>query len=132
LSTTTRPELAGAGDEDALEADALAPAPLERLANQLAGRVGERDVDDQEQAPHQLRHLEGAAVLEVVGDVVGLDVEGGDDAEDDGQDAADEDGEEVVDPRPAAAQPVDALHLEGERHEQADQRQDVEVLRNGG
>ena len=121
-------QLAGAGDEDALEADALAPAPLQRFADQLARGVGERDVDDEEQAPDQLRHLEGAAVLEVVGDVVGLDVEGGDDAEDDGQDAADEDGEEVVDAGAAAAQPVDALDLEGERHEHADQRQDVEVL----
>ena len=34
------------------------------------------------------------------------------------EDAADEDGEEVVDARPAAAQPVEALHVEGERHEQ--------------
>ena len=87
------------------------------------------DVEDEEEAPDQLRDLEGAAVLQVVGDVVGLDVERGDDAEDDGEDAADEDGEEVVDARAAAAQPVDALHLEGERHEQADQRQDVDVLR---
>ena len=60
--------------------------------------------------------------LSVVGDVVGLDVEGRDDAEDDGEDAADEDREEVVDPRAAAAQAVDALDLEGERHQHADQR----------
>ena len=42
-----------------------------------------------------------------------------DDAEDDGEDAADEDGEEVVDARAAAAQPVEALQLERERHEHA-------------
>ena len=54
-----------------------------------------------------------------------------DDAEDDGEDAADEDGEEVVDARAAAAQPVDALDLKRERHQRADERQDVEVLREG-
>ena len=58
-------QLAGAGDEDALEADALAPAPLQRFADQLARGVGERDVDDEEEAPDQLRHLERAAVLQV-------------------------------------------------------------------
>ena len=46
-----------------------------------------------------------------------------DDAEDDGEDAADEDREEVVDARSAAAQPVEALELEGERHEHRDERQ---------
>ena len=35
-------EVAGAGDQHALEADAGAPAPLERLAHELARRVGER------------------------------------------------------------------------------------------
>ena len=34
-------EIAGAGDQHALQADAGAPAPLERLAHQLARRVGE-------------------------------------------------------------------------------------------
>ena len=34
-------EVAGAGNQDALEADARLPAALERLAHELARRVGE-------------------------------------------------------------------------------------------
>ena len=48
---------------------------------------------------------------------VGLHVQRRDDAEDDREDAADEDGEEVVDARAAAAQAVEALQVEAERHE---------------
>ncbi len=55
-----------------------------------------------------------------------------DDAEHDREDAADEDGEEVVDARAAAAQPVETLQVEPERHEDRDERQDVDVLRPGG
>ena len=55
------PELAGAGDENALQADARAPPPLEQLAHELARREGERDVQHEEDAPHRLRHLERAA-----------------------------------------------------------------------
>src|SRR5712692_7630242 len=53
-------ELARPGDEDALEADAGAPATLERLAHELARRVGQHDVQDEKDAPDNLRHLEGA------------------------------------------------------------------------
>ena len=69
--------------------------------------------------PDELRDLERAAVLRGVGREVRLDVQRGDDAEDDGEDAADEDGEEVVDARAAAAQPVEALQVEAERHQHA-------------
>ena len=51
-----------------------------------------------------------------------------DDAEHDGEDAADEDVEEVVDARAAAAQPVEALEVEPQRHDQRDERQHVDVL----
>ena len=44
-------ELAGAGDQDPLEADAGAPAALEHLAHQLARRVGQRDVQHEEDRP---------------------------------------------------------------------------------
>ena len=60
--------------------------------------------------------------------MVDLIVEGADQAEDNGEDAADKDGEEIVDARAPAAEPVKALHLEGERHENPEQRQDIEVL----
>ena len=43
------PEIAGAGDEHALEPDAGAPPALERLAHQLARRIGEDDVEDEEE-----------------------------------------------------------------------------------
>ena len=108
-----------------LQAQAGAPPALERLAHQLAQRERERDVQDQEQAPHGLRHLVGAAV---VGRDVGLHVQRGDDAEHDREDGADEDGEEVVHARPSAAQAVEALQVEPERDEHGDERQQVDVL----
>ncbi len=49
-------------------------------------------------------------------------------AEDDGENAADEHREEVVDPRAAAPQAVEALDLERNRHQHADERQHVDVL----
>ena len=121
-------ELAGAGDQDPLQADAGAPAALERLAHQLARRERQQHVEDEEERPDQLRDLVRAAILQLVGDVVRLEVQRGDDAEHDGEDAADEDGEEVVDARAAAPQPVEALHVERERHQHADERQHVDVL----
>ena len=53
-------ELARSGDENPFEADAGAPAALEDLAHQLARREGQRDVEDEEDAPDDLRHFEGA------------------------------------------------------------------------
>ena len=44
-------EVAGAGDEDPLQADAGAPAALEHLAHDLARRERQRDVEDQEERP---------------------------------------------------------------------------------
>ncbi len=62
------------------------------------------------------------------GDDVGLDVQGRHHAEEHGEDAADEDGEEVVNARSAAAQAIEALQEEAERHDDDDERQDVDVL----
>ena len=45
-----------------------------------------------------------------------------------GEDAADEHGEEIVDARAAAAQPIEPLQVEAERHEHGDERQEVDVL----
>ena len=121
-------ELAGAGDENSLQADARAPSTLEQLAHHLARGEREDHVEDEEQRPHELRDLVRAAVLHLVGHVVRLEVQRRDDPEDHREDAADEDGEEVVDARAAATQPVEPLHVEGERHEHADERQHVDVL----
>ena len=44
-------EVARAGDQHALEPDTRAPSALERLADELARRVGEDDVDGEEQQP---------------------------------------------------------------------------------
>ena len=126
-------EIAGAGDQDAAQADAGDPAPLERLADELARQVAERDVADEEDAPDAARDLVGADVAQRVGDVVGLEVQRRDDAEDDGEDAADEHVEEVVDARAAAPQAIEALQVEGERHDHRDERQDVRgTARTGG
>ena len=54
------PEVARAGDENAPQPDAGGPAPLERLAHQLARQIAERDVEDQEDGPHPPRHFVGA------------------------------------------------------------------------
>ena len=94
-------------------------------------RVGERDVQDQEDAPDRLRDLEGAARRWPAA-IVGLHVQRRDDAEHHREDAADEDGEEVVDARAAAPQPVQALQMEAERDEHGDERQQVDVLPQRG
>ena len=121
-------QFARADDQDALEADARAPAALERLAHDLPRRVGEHDVQHQEQRPDDLGHLERAPVLHVGRHVVRLEVERGDHAEDDGDDAADEHREEVVDARTVPAQAVQALEVERHRHEHRHERQHDEVL----
>src|SRR4051812_991653 len=121
-------KLAGTGDEDALETDAGAPAAFEDLADELARRVGERNVQDQEDAPDRLRDLEHAAILRGARGEVGLHIQGRDDAEDHRQDAADEDREEIVDARAAAAQAIQPLQLEPDRNEDRNERQHVDVL----
>ena len=95
----------------------------------LRAEIAEHDDADEEDAPDELRDLVGAAALRVVGDVVGLEIQRADDADDDGEDAADQHVEEVVDARAAAAQPVEALQVEAERHDHGHERQHVEVLR---
>ena len=124
-------ELAGAGNQDPFEADAGPPPALERLAHQLTGRVGQEDVQREEQPPDDLRHLVGASILQLVGDVVRLDVQGSDDAEHDGEDAADKDGKKIVDARTPPPQAIQALHVECERYQHADERQNVDVLAEG-
>ena len=121
-------ELAGSGDQDPLQPDAGAPSPLEHFAHELARRERQRDVQDDEDAPRRLRHFERAAAARGGAGEVGLHVQRGDDAEDDGEDAADEHGEEIVDPRSAAAQAIQPLQVEAERHEHRDERQHVDVL----
>jgi hypothetical protein len=121
-------ELAGARDENPLQPDAGAPPALERLAHQLARCERQQHVEGEEERPDDLRHLVRAAILELVGNVVRLEVQRGDDPEHDGEDAADEDGEEVVDARAPAPQTVEALDVEREGHQHADERQHVDVL----
>ena len=124
-------EVARAGDEHALEADAGTPAPLERFAHELTRRVREDDVDDEEEQPDRPRNLVDAlaSLRRQQRRVVDLEVQRADEPEHDGEDAADEDGKEVVDARAPAAQAIEALHVKGERHEHAEKRQHVEVLR---
>src|SRR5690606_42039867 len=63
------PEVASAGHQHLLEADAGAPAALEPVANRHPRAERQRDVEDEEDPPDQLADLEDAAVLERVGDV---------------------------------------------------------------
>ena len=46
-------ELAGADDQDALEADAAAPPPLEEIADDLAGQIGGEHAEADEKRPHR-------------------------------------------------------------------------------
>ena len=121
-------QLARSGDENPLEADAGAPAPLEDFAHDLARREGERDVQDQEDRPGGLRDFERAAIPRGGRGEVNLDVRRRHDAEDDGEDAPDEDGEEIVDARMAAAQAIQSLQLKADRNEHRDERQQIDVL----
>ena len=75
-------EVAGAGNQDALQADAGFPAPLEHFADELARAERQRDVDDQEQGPDDARDLIRADGLLLWRRVVRVDVQRGDDAED--------------------------------------------------
>ena len=127
------PEIAGAGDEHALQADAGPPPALERLAHELPRAVGEDDVDEQKQRPDGLRHFVHARVLERVRHVVGLEVQRADDAEHHREDAADEHGEEIVDARAPSAQTVEPLHLERDRRRAAAMNGSMsEYCANGG
>src|SRR5262245_53256639 len=79
------PEFARPGNQNPLEADAGAPAPLERFANELARRVGEPDVQDEEDQPDDLRDFEDAAILRGAAGEIGLCIERGDHPEDNGE-----------------------------------------------
>src|SRR5207249_449891 len=102
-------EVAGARDEDLLEPDASTPPPLEDLPHQLSSRVGQDDVQDQEDCPHELGDLECAGLARDATGYIDLDVRCGQNAEDHRENAADEDREEVVHARSTAPQPVQAL-----------------------
>src|ERR1043166_4153167 len=118
-------KLARAGDENAPQPEPRLPATLEHFAHDLPQRERQPDVEDDEQRPDRVRDLVGAAIVRRD---VRLDVQRDENAEDNRDDRADEDGEEVVDPRPAAAQPVEILQVEPDRHEHRDERQQVQVL----
>ena len=122
------PQVAGARNQDALEADARFPAPLQHFAHQLARAERERHVEDQEQAPDHARDFIRAAVLQLRRHVVGLERQRRDDAQHHGHDAADEHGEEIVHARAAAPQAVQALKLIPQRHQHGDERQHRHVL----
>ena len=121
-------EIAGAGNQHALQTDAGLPSPFERLAHELARRIGENDVDDQVERPDELRDLVHAEVLQRIGHVVGVVVQRAADAEDDGENAADEHGEEVVDARSPAAQVIDTLDVKRERQDRHHERQKLAVV----
>ena len=121
-------KIAGACDQNPLQADAGAPPPLEQLAHDLARHVGEADGEDEEERPDQLRDLVGACGLRLFRGVVGLHVQRRPDAEHHGQDAADQHREEIVHARAAAAQAVDSLELEGHRRQHRHERQDADVV----
>ena len=68
-------QVAGAGNEDALVADARLPTPLQHFPHELARAERQRDVEHQEQPPDDLRDLVRADVLQFRESVVGLEVQ---------------------------------------------------------
>ncbi len=68
-------EVAGAGNQDALQSEARFPAPLEHLAHELARSERQRDVDHQEQGPDDARDLIRADGLFLGRRVVRVDVQ---------------------------------------------------------
>src|SRR5262245_39273614 len=97
-------QLARPGNQNALEADARAPATLERLAHELARRIGQDDVQNEEDAPDGLRHFIFAAGLGRGTRPIDLYVQREHDAEDDRENRSDEHREEIVDAGSTAAQ----------------------------
>lgn len=128
MSATRRPSSPDPRDEDTLEPDPRAPAPLQDFADELARRVGERDVDDEEDGPDGLRDLERAGVLGSWGSEIRLGVQRRDDAEHHGEDRSDEHAEEVVDARTPPPEAIETLQLKAERHDDRDEGQDVDIL----
>jgi hypothetical protein len=121
-------QVAGAGDENALETDTGAPPTLQQLAHHLARHVGEDDRQGEKERPDDLRHFVGARRPIFRRAVIGLHVQRRPDAEHHCQDAADQHGEEVVDARAAAAQPIHPLQMKSDRRQHRDERQDVDVV----
>ncbi len=68
-------EVAGAGNQNALQPEAGFPAPFEQLADELARAERQRDVDDQEQRPDDARDLVRADGLLFRRRVVRVDVQ---------------------------------------------------------
>ncbi len=124
-------EVPGAGNQHALQADAGLPAALECLADDLAREIGQRHVDEDEQAPHALRDFVRAGILRCIREVVGAVIERAADPEHDRQHGADKHREEVVHPGSSAAQPVNTLEVEGGRDDGPDDRQQGQVLAEG-
>ncbi len=127
-------QIARAGNQHALEPDAGTPPALECLTHELARGVGEDDVDGQEQQPDRAGDLVDALRLRVEREmrrVVDLVVQRADEPEHDREDAAHEHGEEVIDARATPPEPVEPLDVKRQRHEHAEERQDVDVLSEG-
>ena len=125
-------QVAGTGNEHALEADACLPSPLERFPHELARGVRKHDVEQQVQRPNDLGHLVHAGVLQAVGHVVGVVVQRAADAEHHREDAADEHREEVVDPGTASPQVIQTLDVEGDRQDHHHERQQLAVILERG
>src|SRR5262249_1126401 len=121
-------EVSGAGNQDALQPDAGLPPPLERPPNELAGCIGEDNVDHQIECPDELRYLVHAEVLQAVRHVVRVVVEGSADAEDHGEDAADENGKEIVDAGTSSTEVIHALNVEGEGQDPHDEGKELAVV----
>ena len=68
-------DVAGAGDENPLEAHTLAPLALERGPDRGAGGVGADDAEGQEQRPDETGHFVRALVFQHRGNEVGLEDE---------------------------------------------------------
>src|SRR5262245_30454475 len=120
-------EVAASGNQDLFEADPRAPAPLEDLSHELTRRERQRNVQDQKDDPDRLRNFQCPGVAGADDDV-GLDVQRRHHAEQHCEDAPDKDRKEIIHTRSTAAETIETLQKEAERHDGGDERQDVDVL----
>src|SRR5437867_1702217 len=74
-------EVADTDNEHALQADARAPAATQDVADELARRVREDDVEDEEQGPHRTRNFQVALGFERRAQLIRVDVQRAEHAE---------------------------------------------------
>ena len=124
-------QITTAGNQDSFQAHAGAKATLDEGPDGLARGIGQRDIKDAEQPPHDARHLIRTLFPREVASVVDLKIERAQNADHNQQHSTDEDGKEVVNSCAVVTQAIRALQVERQRRQEADKRHEHEILCEG-